>query len=114
MNRTSLELARTAAGLVNVFQPEHQRVSRGIARVAGARHILQAAVTLAVPELRVLGVVTDGLHALSMLGLGAFSARTRRTALSQALVAGAFAAAEYWALQDQPARRGGRLSGRRS
>jgi len=116
MNRTSNELARTLTGLVNVLQPEAQPVARRGTRIAGARHVVQAALTIAVPELRVLGFVVDGIHAASMLGVAVASRRLRRPALSQAVLAGAFAAAEFWALQDEPVpvlRRGRRSRRRR-
>ncbi|MFC4242564.1 hypothetical protein ACFOYW_04190 [Gryllotalpicola reticulitermitis] len=99
---TSLELARTMTGLVNLFQPERRPIARRGLRIAGARHVVQAAVTLAAPELRVVGFLVDGLHAVSMLGVALTSKRLRRPAVTQAALAAAFAAAEFWTLQDEP------------
>jgi len=102
MNGTSLELARTVTGLVNVVQHERPNAARRGLRIAGTRHVVQAALTLAVPGLRVVGVLVDGLHAVSMLGVAIGSRRYRRAALTQATLAIGFAAAEFWVLQDEP------------
>lgn len=97
---TAVELLRTGVGLVNTEQTEKTGLARRGVRLAGARHIVQAALTLAVPELRVLGVAVDGLHAASMIPVVAASRRYRRPALTQAVVAAVFAAAELWALYE--------------
>jgi len=64
-------------------------------RVLGARHVLQAAATLAAPTawtLR-LGAVADALHCASGLAFAAIDDRERRAALLDAAVAGAWAVA---------------------
>lgn len=70
--------------------------SRGqrVARVLGARQLVQALASGPVPSYPVLavGVEVDLLHAASMLAL-TVTGRRRRAALTNALIAGAFAAA---------------------
>jgi len=64
-------------------------------RILGARHVLQAAVTLAMPTawtLR-LGAVADALHSVSALAFAAVDDRERRAPLLDAAVAAAWAAA---------------------
>lgn len=64
-----------------------------VARVLGGRHALQGAVELASwPRGRRLGAAVDGLHALTALALAGLDPKRRRVALSDALVAGTFAA----------------------
>lgn len=62
-------------------------------QVLGLRHLLQAMITLAVPETAVaeIGAATDALHAMTSLGLAATSRPWRRAALADSAVAGAFA-----------------------
>jgi hypothetical protein len=66
-----------------------------VVRVLGARHLMQAAVSAAVPTGPVagLGAVVDALHAASCVGLAAISPRWRPPALLDALVESGFAAA---------------------
>jgi hypothetical protein len=106
----TLELTRTAVGLITVLQHPADPVARRGLRLAGARHILQGALTLAVPELRVLGIAVDGLHAASMLALAIATRRFRVPALAQAVVAAALAAAELRAIPP----RGGSRAHRRA
>jgi hypothetical protein len=77
-----------------------------VARVLGARHVLQAAVTLraaatwtaAGSEAVVgAGAAVDGLHALTGVALAAGSPRWRRVAAADAGVAAAFATAGWLA-----------------
>lgn len=96
---TAVELARTGAGLVNTMQSESNVVIRRGVRIVGARHVVQAALTLAAPQFRPIGVVVDGLHALSMIGVIAAARGYRRPALTQAVVAATFAGAELWVLR---------------
>ncbi|MFC4245136.1 hypothetical protein ACFOYW_17345 [Gryllotalpicola reticulitermitis] len=99
---TTLEIARAAAGLLCATQADTDPVVRRGTKIAGARHIVQAALTIAAPELRTLGLLTDGLHAASMLVVAA-SPRYRRPALSQAVLAAAFAGAELWTVRHHAA-----------
>lgn len=100
MLRTAVELARTAGGLVNTIHPQGENtVARRGVQIAGARHVAQAALTLAFPQLRPFGIAVDALHALSMLGVVASSSRYRRPALVQALFAACLACAELRAMR---------------
>jgi hypothetical protein len=66
--------------------------SRAIERTLGIRHLIQAGVELAAwPQGRRLGVLVDGLHAASGVGLAAADGRWRRPALLDAAVTSAFA-----------------------
>jgi hypothetical protein len=67
--------------------------SRVVARVLGARQILQAAVTLRWPSrtVRDLGVVTDALHAASGLAFAVPRTPWRRLAFLDSTVAATFA-----------------------
>jgi hypothetical protein len=68
--------------------------ARAVARLLGARHLAQAAVTAWTPTHAVLaiGAQADLAHAVSMLALGAADRPLRRAPLSDALVAVSFAA----------------------
>jgi hypothetical protein len=68
---------------------------RVVARVLGARHVAQAAVTLArpTPVILALGSAADVLHAASMIGLAALDRPRWRLGCTDALIAAAFAAA---------------------
>lgn len=66
--------------------------ARRIARVLGARHVLQAGVELAAwPRWRRLGATADLLHAASGVGLAAVDPRWRRVALADAALATSWA-----------------------
>ncbi len=74
--------------------------ARMVARVLGVRHLAQAAFTAGTewadpgnPLPLGGGAAVDALHAASMLGLGALDRRVRRTALTDALLETALAAA---------------------
>ncbi|WP_067499639.1 hypothetical protein [Actinoplanes sp. TFC3] len=75
-----------------------------VARVLGARHLMQAVVTAAAPTTRVVtaGAGVDALHASSQMGLAALSSRWRTVALADAAAAAVLIAAA-----------GGTLRGRR-
>jgi hypothetical protein len=95
--RAALEGARAAYGLVQLARP-------GVmAKVLGARLVLQAAVTVLATShadertrrlVHEIGVAVDALHSTSMVGLAVWSSRRRGEGIHQAVVAGAFAAAE--------------------
>ncbi len=70
------------------------RAQRRVARVLGARHLTQAALSAPAPTAPVLalGVEVDLLHSASMLGLAVFDRSQRRPALTSAVVAAGFAA----------------------
>lgn len=67
------------------------------ARVLGARHLVQSALTAAAPQpaVFVVGGQVDTLHATSMLLLAAVSRGGRRAALTDALTEAGFAAAGF-------------------
>lgn len=103
---TAVDLLRTGVGLLSCLRHESDPIARRGVRVAGVRHVGQAALSLAVPELRILGVAVDALHAASMLAVAGVSRRFRRPALWQAALATALLVAESRAISDQaPARR---------
>lgn len=86
--------------------PPDGRAPVTVARVLGARHLLQAAVTIAIPDRRVvlLGVVADGLHAASDIGVATVDRRWRQAALIDSVLAASFAAAgiEEWLHRRNP------------
>ena len=67
--------------------------ARTVTRVLGARHLVQAAVTMWRPRAAVLaaGAGVDACHAASMLALAAADPRSRRAGLADAVAAAAFA-----------------------
>ncbi len=69
--------------------------TRVVARVLGARHLAQAAVTAVRPTREVLrgGAVVDVLHASSMVALAVVSGPYRRAGLTDAAGGSAFALA---------------------
>ena len=77
-------------------QPSGRR-ERGVARLLGARHLVQAAITALAPVPGVLaaGAGVDALHTTSMIMLAAVDRRARRAALTDALAEGLFAAAGF-------------------
>jgi len=72
------------------------RRARQVARVLGARHLTQAAITAVNPgpEVVALGVVVDLLHAASMFAFAAVVPDLRDAELADALAATALAVAE--------------------
>jgi hypothetical protein len=77
-------------------QPPGRRACR-IARLLGARHLVQAAVSALAPMPGVLaaGAGVDVLHTASMLMLAAVDRRARRVALTDAVAESLFAAAGF-------------------
>jgi len=70
--------------------------TRAVARLLGARHLLQAALTAAAgssPPSLGLGVVIDLVHAASMAGLGLADQQVRRLTLTDVAIETTFAAA---------------------
>ena len=63
-------------------------------RILGARHLIQAVMSIGAPgrAVRALGAEVDALHSLSMLGLAALDPPHRRDGLIDAVAAGCFAA----------------------
>jgi hypothetical protein len=70
--------------------------ARRVARVLGARHLAQAAITALAPgpEVIAAGAVVDLLHAASMFALAAVDQTPRRAEFADALCATALAVAE--------------------
>jgi hypothetical protein len=120
MSGTELEVARAVTGLRQLFHEDTDPIVRRGVRIAGARQLVQGAATIALPELRPLGVLTDVAHAASMLVVAVASRRLRRPALAQAGLAAALVVAELWVIGDimppgrvRAARRSSRSPGRR-
>jgi hypothetical protein len=104
----SLEAARAVYGAGLLLAPSSvldalarsplDRPAVRVARVLGARHLLQAAVlaTHPGPRWRLAGAAVDGAHAASMLALARCSRRAghRRLAARNARTAGLLAVAE--------------------
>ena len=78
-------------------QPSIPTAAVVVARVLGARQLLQSALTAAAPTGSLLGVgaAVDALHAGTDVGLAAVSPRWRRIALIDAVLAATFAAAGW-------------------
>ena len=101
----ALQLIRAAYGSALILRPGPAiQLATGrlpsrraclVARVLGARHLAQAALTALVPqpETFAAGGGIDAVHATSMLLLAAASKPERRAALADALAETAFAAA---------------------
>jgi len=98
-----LAVARGAWGAALLIAPrrflpadgdESCRSLPAVARVLGARHIVQSGLLLREPEPRppLWAIAVDVVHAASMLGVAAASPRLRRDALRSAAVAGALSA----------------------
>jgi hypothetical protein len=81
------------------------RRARRLARLLGARHLIQATVTSLAPLPCVLtvGAGVDGLHAASMVMLAAADRGARRAALTDAVAESVFAAAGVSAAGRAPA-----------
>ena len=87
-------------GLAHVDDPA-DRAAVVVLRVLGARHLAQVVVEALGPRplLRYVGIATDGLHALTAIGLAALDPRWRRGALTDTAVAALFAAGNAAALR---------------
>lgn len=66
-----------------------------IARILGARHAVQGLIEIAWPTRGRVGVLVDVAHSLSAVCLGIGAARWRRVALTDSVIAAAFALAGY-------------------
>ena len=66
-----------------------------IARVLGARHLLQAAAGIAGSRIALRAWWVDALHSMSMVGVALAAPGDRGLAAADALVAAAFATATY-------------------
>lgn len=103
--RTSFALLRVGYGALMVAAPgplvrhlagaEPDHRARVVARVLGARHVVQGVLTVGRPGPAVLalGAEADLAHAATALGLAGLDRARRRGALIDAAVAGAYAAA---------------------
>jgi hypothetical protein len=82
--------------ITDALVPEADAADRVLARLLGARHLLQAVVTAArpTPVVLVAGAATDALHGTTALTYAAVSPEHRRAALLSASVAFAFAVAD--------------------
>lgn len=88
-------IAPALVGRVLLWRTPDWKV-RAVARVLGARHLVQAGLTYSGgPGLHVLGADVDLLHSASMVLLGVFAGRYRRPALTSAVIALTFAVLEY-------------------
>jgi hypothetical protein len=91
----ALLLAPGPAIRLSTGRPAGHR-TRNVARLLGARHLIQAAVTAGIgpsAELLGLGAAVDITHAASMAGLALADRGVRRVTLTDALIETAFAAA---------------------
>lgn len=88
-------------------QPSIPAAAVVVARVLGARQLLQAALTAAAPTGSLLsaGAAVDAVHAGTNVGLAAMSPRWRRIALIDAVIAATFAASG-WSAGSESTRRG--------
>jgi hypothetical protein len=78
---------------------------RTVTGILGARHLSQALLTAGRPTRAVLalGTEVDAAHSASMIVLGSLSSRWRTAALTDALLAGSFAAAGTACARTRPA-----------
>ena len=85
----SSDLMRTVNGV------QDDAKSRAVARILGARHLVQAVSSGIKPSAEVLamGVWVDGVHALTALGLALVDRRRARAGLTDAAVAALWAIA---------------------
>jgi len=103
----ALQLIRAAYGTALILAPDRTirlatgrapgRRTRRVARLLGARHLAQTALTAVAPRPAVFaaGGQVDAVHAASMLLLAAVGDSGRRAALTDALAEAAFAAAGF-------------------
>lgn len=89
----SLLVLRPAAGLRLLGGPEPSGSARPIVRTLGARHLAQVALEVTRgPAWRRLGTAVDALHATSAVAFAVVDPSWRRAALTDATIAGLFAA----------------------
>jgi len=86
---------------------------RAVARVLGARQLVQAAVCGLAPGRRLVqaGAAADGLHAASMLALAGTEPALRRALLAETAIASAFASVATTSLRREPQALAGQQSG---
>lgn len=86
--------------------PGHRAAATVVARILGARHLIQVAATAGQPDGAVLalGAEADAAHAASMLAVSLIFRSWRRAALRDCLLAAALAAAGAAAARHVPAR----------
>jgi hypothetical protein len=116
----SIEILRGAWGVALLAIPDRilgavhglriDTRSRTVARILGARHLTQAALSgyRPSPEVLAMGVWVDTVHALTALGLAAGDHRRIRAGLADTAIAATWAAAGYQDLDSAratPARR---------
>lgn len=100
---TALTVARSAFGalllvapgaIIGPIETRSDRGPRAIARVLGARHLVQAALVgrHRSPALAIGGAGVDSIHAAVAVAVAAVDARHRRVALANAATAAALAA----------------------
>ncbi len=97
-----VDAARLGVGLAQIAAPARVGAAvlgrapdereRAVVRILGGRHLVQYAAARRGHSL-LAGPALDALHAASMVGLAALSRRYRRSALTSAAAATAFAAA---------------------
>jgi hypothetical protein len=102
-----VETIRAGWGAALLISPDHivgtvhglhvDPKSRAVARILGARHLVQAALSGVRPSAEVLamGVWVDVVHALSALGLALVDRHRARAGLTDAVVAALWAAAGH-------------------
>jgi hypothetical protein len=102
---TVLNVLRATWGVVLLAVPgrvlsafertEHTHAQRVVARILGARNVIQAAVVTVVGgrSIRREGAVVDGIHVVTCLGMAAVSRKWRRLALTDAAIAAGLCAA---------------------
>jgi hypothetical protein len=100
---TALVLAPGVAIFLATGRPPGRRARR-VARLLGARHLVQAALTALapLPEVFTMGALADALHAASMVVLATVDRSARKIALTDALAEAVFAAVGFSAPVEAP------------
>jgi hypothetical protein len=110
----ALQLARVGYGTALVLAPgvviflatgrPPGRRTRWVARLLGARHLAQAALTAVapLPEVFTMGAQADALHAASMVLLATVDRPARQAALTDAVAEAVFAAVGFSAPVEAP------------
>ena len=114
-----VEVVRAGWGLSLLAAPDYvlshvhhiqiDQRSRVVARILGARHLAQAALSgvSPSPEILAMGVWVDAVHAASAVGLAALDRPRVRAGATDALIAGSFAATGWHDLARTPGAPGG-------